>query len=234
MKRDLVFDIINFFVALLIFVLPVYFVYLELPLEIQILPSVLLVVPIVITLYKRRLETERTERQKTISRVKKLNTLLVKLDRIRNVFDIASSLTYNKEIMDDELTSLGWRRYFDRYGREVDSDFASCDYWVGYLIYGPASKQDFNEFHSTIHDFYFVVMGFRQLYDDLANMIQLSEKIPKDQLQNIQELEENFEDFLKALNDWCDEDKEIEKLLEGRYQIRKRLKKISTIHSKTQ
>jgi hypothetical protein len=226
MKKELVFDIINFLVALLIFVFPVYFAYLGLPLETQILPSVLLVIPIVITLYKRRLETER---QRTVSRAKKLGTLLVKLDRIRNVFDIGISLTKNKEFMDNELASLGWRTYFHIYGREVDSDFGYCDYCVSYHIKG----QGLDEFDSTVHDFYFSVQGFRQLYNDLATMIQVSKKIPKNQFQNIQELEGNFEDFLEALNDWCDEDEEIAKLLEGAYPIRKRLKKISPIYSKT-
>lgn len=230
MKKEIVFDLTNFLVTLLVFILPVYFAYLGFPLEIQILPSTLLVVPIVITLYKRRLEVEKIERQRIVNKARKLQPLLVKLERFQDIHRIASSLTYNKQFADDENAFLGWRRYFDRYGNHVNDEFSHYDYDFGWFI-SQTSRHTEEELQLKLLGFYFLVRSFRHLYDDLVMMIELAGKIPKDQIKNIQELEENYEDFLNALRDLCDEDEEIGKMFKGKYPLVKPHKKLLNIHS---
>ena len=58
MKRDQILDILNFLVSLAIFVLPTYSVYIGLPLFFQVYPAVLLVIPLIIVLYRRRIVEE--------------------------------------------------------------------------------------------------------------------------------------------------------------------------------
>ena len=89
MRKESVFDITSFLVAVIVFIVPVCLAYLEFPLEIQLLPAIFLVIPIAITLYKRRLEEEKIERQRIVNRGEKLQPLLIKLGRIENIAKIA-------------------------------------------------------------------------------------------------------------------------------------------------
>jgi len=58
MKKDQILDILNFLVSLAIFVLPAYSVHIGLPLFFQVYPAVLLVIPLIIVLYRRRIVEE--------------------------------------------------------------------------------------------------------------------------------------------------------------------------------
>jgi len=97
MKRDQILDILNFLVSLAIFVLPAYSVYIGLPLFFQVFPAVLLVIPLIIVLYRRRLESQTIQIRENITIADKIRVLMVKLERIVNIPNIGSSLTYNKQ-----------------------------------------------------------------------------------------------------------------------------------------
>jgi len=227
MKREMALDILNFLVALTVFVLPVYFAYLEYPFWIQILPSVLLVVPIVVALYKKRLETEIIEKQKIIEKTQKLRPLLVKLERLRPISSIGISLThYGNRFIEKEIAFLGWRKHFNRQGKYLDSEFG----WFDYHLYGSAkvssNREEFG-FSDKLTEFYWLVSGFLHLYDDLVAMIKLAGQIPTEEMKNIQELEANYEDFVEALKDLCDKDEEIGKVFRGRYPLKKSHEKLT-------
>lgn len=224
------FDIINLLVTLTVFTLPVYFAHLGLPLLIQISPAFLFVVPVVITLYKRRLETKRIESQKIIGKAIKLRPLLVKLERVRNISNIASSLTYQGIMfIEKELTYLGWRRYFDKYGKVVNGKFDDFQFELKRFI--DTEKQEYEEFSRILNSFYWLVSGFRHLYDDLAKMVELAGKRPPiNELKHIQELEENYNDFFEALKQLCDEVEELGEVFRGKYPLVTSLEKISAIH----
>jgi len=219
MNRNQVFDIMNFLASLAIFVLPLYFAYVGFPLWVQVSPAILLVIPLGIVLRKKQVERERIEIQKNISLANKIEILSIKLGRIEDIPKIGSSLTYNKQFLADEIACLGWRRYFDSYGRKLSLEFGGLTGDLYYFIgegYKFERKEDF--YHRLI-DFRNIISEFCHLHDDLAVMIKLGGKIPEEQVGHIQELEANYHDFLKALRDLCDEDEEIRKVFGGRYPL---------------
>jgi hypothetical protein len=225
MNRNQIFDIMNFLASLTIFVLSLCFAYIGLPLWVQVSPVVLLVIPLGIALHKKRVERERIKTQKNIILADKIRILSVKLARIADVPDIGSGLTYNKQFLTDEIAWLGWRRYFDRYGRKLSSEFGSV---VGDLYYFLEEGYKFEkkeDFYRRLISFREIVSSFCHLHDDLADMIRLGGKIPKERIGHIREYEANYEDFLKALRDSCDGDEEIERVFGGRYPLVKNQKK---------
>ena len=225
MERKLKLHVINFLNALAIFVLSVYFAFFKHPIWIQISPAVLVAVPLVIAWYERRMEKERIERQKIVDKAQKLRPLLVKLERLRVISIIGSSLTYHPEwFVDNEVASLGWRRYFDKHGKTINEKFDDLRLGMKQFI-NKTDKQEEQEFSRILDSFRLLVSGFCHLYDDLREMIQLVGKNPpKEVLKDVQELQTNYMDFLQALRNLCDEEKEEEigKIFSGRYPLTKK------------
>jgi len=226
MNRNQIFDIINFLASLTIFVLPLCFAYIGLPLWVQVSPAVLLVIPLGIVLHKKRVEREGIKTQKNITLADKIRILSVKLARIADIPNIGSSLTYNKNFLTDEIACLGWRRYFDRYGRKLSLEFGGFGGDLHYFLEEGYKFEKKEDFYRRLIDFREIVSSFCHLHDDLAEMIKLGGKIPKEQIGHIREYEANYEDFLKALRDSCDEDEEIRRVFGGRYPLVKPQKKL--------
>ena len=231
MKRELILDIIMILITFVISVLVTYFSYLGFPIIVRFSPLLLIVFQIVITLYKRRLETKRIERQKIIGKAMKLQPLFVKLGRLRSISNFASSLTYRGIMfIEKEIEYSGWRKYFEKYGKTLNERFDSFLSEFNYFI-DETERQENGEFSRILNSFYSLVSGFRHLYDDLAKMVELAGKRPPiDEIKYLEEIEENYEDFFHALKQMCDEVKELGEVFRGKYPLVTPLEKISTIH----
>ena len=82
-------------------------------------------------------------------------------------------------------------------------------------------KRRLSESHlqTQLSSFYSLVSGFRHLYDDLREMVEFGQYIPKEEENNVQEIEENLMDFFGALRDLCDEDEDIGQEFKGKYPL---------------
>jgi len=226
METELKLDLGVVLNTFLLFFLQLYFDATNQPMTVRIILAVFLLVPLVITVYKYHSEKERNKREKVLNSTLKLRPLLIKLERVRNVWNIGSSLTYHSaQFIDKEIAYLGWRRYFDNYGKAVNEKFDSLQYDLERLI-NRTEKQKSEEFSKILNSFYWVVSGFRHLRDTLEEMIKLAGKIPTEESKYIQELDKNYDDFSSALKQLCDEVEEVGKVFRGKYPL-KPLKKIS-------
>lgn len=227
MERELILDLGVVFNTFLLFSLQLYFDATNQPMTVRVVLAVFLLVPLVITVYKYYLEKERSKREKVLNNALKLRPLLIKLERVRNVWNIGSSLTYHgAQFIDKEIASLGWRRYFDSYGKATSEKFDSFQSDLERFI-NHTEKQESEEFSKILNSFYWLVSGFRHLHDTLAEMVKLAGKIPTEELRDIQELDENYDNFSNALKLSCDEIEEVGKVFKGRSPL-KPLEKIST------
>ena len=230
MKRKWLLDYALVANTAILFFGELYFELMNAPIELRAILAVFLIPPIVITLYKKRLDNEKIERQKIINKAMKLRPLLVKLERIRSVSNIGNSLTYRGIMfIDKEISYLGWRRYFDKYGNVMSDKFDAFQSELELFI-NETEKVTNEEFSRILNSFYWLTSHFRHLYDDLAKMIELAGKRPpKEDLKEVEELEENCKNFFEALKELCDEVEEIGEVFSGRYPLTP-LREISTIH----
>jgi len=219
MKRDQILDILNFLVSLAIFVLPAYSVYIGLPLFFQVFPAVLLVIPLIIVLYRRRLESQTIQIRENITIADKIRVLMVKLERIVNIPNIGSSLTYNKQFLSDEVACLGWRRYFDRYGRRMSLEFAGFGNNLNYFLEEGYKYEKKEDFPRRLIDFREIVSSFCHLYEDLNKMVDLGGEVPDEEARHLSEIAMNYDNFLKALQDSSDEVEEIGNVFLGKYPL---------------
>ena len=220
MEKEAWFDLIINANTLALFLLTMYLGYLRLAPWIQILPAVLFVVPMVIAFYKRRMRIQETERQRDINKAKDLDTLLVKLQRVRDsLSSIGSNLTHNNEFINNEAASIGWRTFFNRYGESLNAKFDYFRYDLESFIGG--ERKPYEEFGLEIMGFYHLVRDFRHLYDDLREMIEKANVISRDaeQAKSIRKLEANYTDFHNSLGNLCDGDEEVRKRFAGTYVL---------------
>lgn len=209
----------------MLFILPIILGFANQPIVVQVAPVVLLAVPIVIAVYKKRLSRKKAERQKIIDKAEKMRPLLVKLERLKTVSSIGESLTYDGKFIEDRLAFLGWRHYFGSQVKYLNEEYNWFLYDLDNFV-GEPSRQEKTELHRKFLYFYDLVSSFRKVYDNLARMIELAGKeIPTDELRYIEELQEDYKDFFQSLKDSCDEDDEIGSFFKGKYPLG-RLKKI--------
>lgn len=225
MKKESLLDSIVFINTILLFLLPAIFRFTDQPIEVQVAPVVLFAIPIAIVIYKKRLRAIEAERLEIVGKAEKLRPLLTKLERLKAISNVGSSLTYYEEFIKDRLAFLGWRKHFESQGKNLDDELNSFLYDLDHFIHEP-SRQKKSELHQKFFFFYTLVSSFRHLYDDLLRMIELAGKdIPRDEIRKVEELQENCEDFLQSLRDLCDEDVDIGSFFKGRYALISRLKK---------
>jgi len=219
MERELILDIGIVLNTFLLFFLQLYFDATNQPMTVRITLAVLLLVPLIITIYKYHLEKERSKREKVLSNALELRALLIKLERVRNVWNIGSSLTYRgAQFIDTEIAYLGWRNYFDSYGKTINEKFDSFQFDLERFI-NQTEKQKSEEFSKILNSFYWLVSGFHHLHDALGEMIRLAGKIPTEEPKDIQELEQNYDDFSSALKQLCDDVEEVGKVFRGKYPL---------------
>ena len=182
---------------------------------------------IAITFYKKRLRMRKAERQKITDKAEKLGPLLTKLERLKAISSVGSSLTYYSEFIEERLAFLGWRRHFESRGKYLNDDFNWFLYDLDNFVDDP-SRQEKMELSRKFVSFYWLVSGFRHLYDDLIRMKELAGKdFPMDELRKIEELQKNCDDFFQSLRNLCDEDAEIGSFFKGKYPLKSRLKKLT-------
>ena len=230
MKSELALDLINFVNGVILFVAPLILNALKKPIEVQLSPFVFLAVPLVIAWYRRRTETQTLERLKVIQKAGKLQPLLFRLGKLKNIPTIATALLNDKRCLlrSNKAAVSGWRSYFDTYSKTLDEKFCSFESDLKNFVTG-AKNREKEAFFVVVVDFYWIVSKFQDFYSKLVEMVEFAGGIPlecKDISEWSDQLYSDYKEFYDALKGLCAEDEEIRRKFEGKKPLEVAPKKL--------